>query len=81
MSNDQRPRMSRAAEMAFGFDRETDERSLTLFLDRFARPELLDVLLPRLTESEITGLLDQLSKLLQSHLQESEYHRLFLRDR
>jgi hypothetical protein len=81
MNDKPRGRMSRAAEMAFGLDRNTDERSLALFLERFSRPELLEVLLPRLSEPELLGLLDQLSALLGKHLQESEYHRLFLRDR
>ncbi len=67
--------------MAFGLDRPTDESSLALFLERFARPELLAVLLPRLSDREIGEVLDQLSGLLRQHLQEAEYHRLFLRDR
>ena len=74
-------RMRRASEMAFGLDRTTDERSLILFLERFARPELLTVLAPRFSDQEITELLDQLSDLLRRHLSEPEYHRLFLKDR
>ncbi|NTV13612.1 MAG: hypothetical protein HGA96_06750 [Desulfobulbaceae bacterium] len=73
--------MGKASEMAFGLDRATDERSLALFLERFARPELLAALLPRLDDREIESLLDHLSGLLKNHLSESEYHRLFLKDR
>jgi len=75
------PPMYRASEMAFGFDRATDERSLALFLERFSRPELLAVLLPRLNDREIEALLDHLTGLLKNHLREPEYHRLFLKDR
>ncbi len=74
-------KLSRANEMAFGLDRDTDERSLQLFLERFTRPELLAALLPRLSDQEITALLDQLSGLMKNHLREPEYHRLFLKDR
>lgn len=81
MPEEPKTRMHRAAEMAFGLDRATDERSLALFLERFTRPELLAVLLPRLSEPELLGLLDQMSSLMKNHLQDSEYHRLFLRDR
>lgn len=68
-------------EIAFGLDRATDERSLTLFLARFARPELLATLLPRLSDQEIVALLDHLGGLMKKHLREPEYHRLFLKDR
>jgi len=34
-----------------------------------------------LSDTELLGLLDQLSGLMKKHLQEGEYHRLFLRDR
>jgi hypothetical protein len=71
----------RASEMAFGLDRATDERSLLLFLERFARPELLATLVPRLDDREIIALLDHLSDLMKTHLREPEYHRLFLKDR
>lgn len=81
MNDKNPPKLSRANEMAFGLDRDTDERSLQLFLERFARPELLAALLPRLTDQEITALLDQLSDLMKNHLLEPEYHRLFLKDR
>lgn len=72
---------NRASEMAFGLDRATDESSLLLFLERFARPELLATLVPRLDEQEIIAVLDQLGDLMKKHLREPEYHRLFLKDR
>lgn len=80
--NDKAPEpMRRANEMAFGLDRATDERSLLLFLERFARPELLAALVPRLGDQEIVALLDHLGDLMKRHLREPEYHRLFLKDR
>lgn len=80
--NDKAPEpMHRASEMAFGLDRATDERSLVLFLERFARPELLTALVPRLGDREILALLDHLGDLMKKHLREPEYHRLFLKDR
>lgn len=81
MNNQPPEKMHLAREMAFGLDRATDERSLILFLERFARPELLERLLPRLSDQELELLLDQLSVLMKKHLSDPEYHRLFLRDR
>ena len=64
--------------ICFGLDRPTDEVSLAAFLDRVARPALLATLIPRLTDEEITATLDFLTNLMQKHLSDTEYHRLFL---
>lgn len=64
--------------IVFGFDRETDEQSLQLFLERFADKKVLGVLLPRLQDDDILGTVDFLTGIMQKHLSEKEYHRLFL---
>ena len=74
------PTPLKAANICFGLNRETDERSLTAFLQRFAEPAFLQTLIPRLEESEITSILDFLSRLMHKHCSEKEYHRLFLKD-
>ncbi len=66
--------------MVFGFDRITDERSLALFLQKIARPAMLDTLVPRLEEQEIEAVLQLFTGLMKNHLSKSEYHRLFLGD-
>lgn len=67
-----------ASSICFGWDRATDEHSCQAFVRRFAYPKLLAVLVPRLTDSELTGLIDQLSGIMKQHLSEKEYHSLFL---
>jgi len=74
------PAPLKAQDICFGLNRETDERSLTAFLQRFAEPTFLQTLIPRLEEEEITSLLDFLSPLMHKHCSEKEYHRLFLKD-
>ena len=64
--------------ISFGFDRATDERSLALFLSCFAEQQLLDTLLPRLADEEILQVVDFITGLMQKHLSEEEYHKLFL---
>ena len=64
--------------ISFGFDRSTDERSLALFLSCFADQQLLDTLLPRLADQEILQVVDFITELMQKHLSEEEYHKLFL---
>ncbi len=73
MNNDNDP-----AEICFGLDRQTDEQSLAHFIRRFASPAVLETLIPRMTDAEITELLDSLTKIMGSHFKESEYHTLFL---
>ncbi len=65
-------------DICFGWDRQTDEQSLKKFIHQFSSNKLLDTLIPRLTEAEITILVDTMSKLMRSHLSEKEYHQLFL---
>ena len=67
--------------ICFGLDRPTDEVSLIAFIERFARPELLATLVPRLGDDEIIATLDFLTNLMQKHLNDPEYHRLFLAER
>lgn len=74
------PTALKAGAICFGLNRETDERSLAAFVQRFAEPAFLQTLIPRLEEEEITSLLDFLSRLMHKHCSEKEYHRLFLKD-
>ena len=67
-----------AGEMIFGFDRETDEKSLALFMRRIADPEMADEFIPRLDDAEISIILDLFTRLMKKHLRQDEYHRLFL---
>lgn len=69
-----------AAEICFGLNRETDERSLSAFLRKFADPVFLGTLIPRLEDAEFIEVLDFLSRLMHKHISEEEYHRLFLAD-
>ncbi len=64
--------------ICFGLDRQTDEESLQHFVRTFAKPELLDVLVPRMADDEISQLLDELTTLMGKHFKEKEYHALFL---
>ena len=65
-------------QICFGLNRATDEQSLFLFLRLFTREELLQALIPRLDEDDIMQLVRQLTGVLHKHLEEKEYHELFL---
>ncbi|MBU0965714.1 MAG: hypothetical protein KKA54_04960 [Proteobacteria bacterium] len=67
-------------EMCFGLNRETDERSLAAFLQLFVAPAMLEALIPRLSDEDIDATVDFLTRLMKKHLQEEEYHTLFLNE-
>jgi hypothetical protein len=66
--------------VGFGLDRETDENTVAYYLQKFSDDRLLEVLLKRLENSELAAVFDLLSTLLRKHLDEQEYHALFLKD-
>jgi len=66
--------------VGFGLDRETDEKSLMVYLQKFSDDTLLKTILPRLSDAEIQELFDLISRILKTHLKENEYHQLFLGD-
>ncbi len=66
--------------MAFGYSREEDEHSLIVFLQKFSDDDLMKILTSRLSDAEIEELVNRLTGLLKTHLNEAEYHRYFLKD-
>ncbi len=69
-----------SSDICFGLNRETDERSLRIFINMFSGESLQAKLIPRLSDNEITSVFDQLASLLHKHLSHKEYHSLFLKD-
>ena len=66
--------------IGFGLDRETDENTVICYLQKFSDDDLMKQLIKRLSEEELSGIFEMISRLLKKHLSESEYHHLFLKD-
>ena len=66
--------------VGFGLDRETDEASLIVFLQKFSDDDLMETLRGRLDDGELDELFQIVSRFLRKHLSQEEYHRLFLKD-
>ena len=66
--------------VGFGLDRETDEYTLTYYLQKFSDDELMALVRSRLTESEMEELFNLVTRLMKQHLTEEEYHRYFLKE-
>jgi hypothetical protein len=66
--------------VAYGLDRQTDEDTLQLYLQKFSDDDLMKTILNRMSDDDINELFEVISKMLKKHLNEPEYHRLFLKD-
>lgn len=65
--------------IGFGYDRETDENTVVCYLQKFSDDRLMRKLIKRLSDEELEALFTKMSELLKRHLDESEYHELFLK--
>ena len=66
--------------VGFGLDRETDEKSLMVYLQKFSDDDFLKTLIPRLSDDEIKEISEFIFRFLKTHLKKEEYHRLFLKE-
>jgi hypothetical protein len=67
--------------VGFGLDRETDESTLTYYLQKFSDDNLMALIRSRLSQPDMDALFNLLSGLLKQYLSEEEYHRYFLKDK
>lgn len=67
--------------VGFGLDRQTDEYTLTYYLQKFSDDENMALIRGRMSDDEIDELFSLLTRILKEHLTEREYHRVFLKDR
>ena len=66
--------------MGFGLDRKTDESTAICYLQKFCDDTLMEHLIPRFSDDELSEVFDLITRLLKKHLTNVEYHRLFLKD-
>jgi len=52
-----------------------------MFLQRFTEDAVLDILIPRLDDEELTEIVENLNRILHRHLNKKEYHYLFLNEK
>jgi hypothetical protein len=66
--------------VGYGLDRETDEATVMVYLQKFSDDACLKEIIPRMSDAELGQIFDLLSLLLRKHFEEPEYHRLFLKE-
>jgi hypothetical protein len=69
-----------AGIVGYGLDRQSDEHTVQLYLQKFSDDDLMKTVLKRMTDDDLTELFEVTSKMLKKHLSETEYHKLFLKD-
>ncbi len=65
--------------VGFGLDRKTDENTIIYYLQKFSDDSLMEELVKRLTDGELSEIFSLLTRLLKNHLEDSEYHSFFLK--
>ncbi|MFP4194751.1 MAG: cytoplasmic protein [Desulfobacterales bacterium] len=66
--------------LGFGWERETDEQTLICYLQMISDDRLIKTLVSRMSDHELEESHDFINRLLRTHLNDAEYHRLFLKD-
>ncbi len=66
--------------LGFGWERETDEHTLICYLQMLSDDRLIKTLAARMSDHDLEELHNLINRLLKTHLDETEYHRLFLKD-
>ena len=66
--------------IGFGFDRQTNENTLTYYLQKFSDDQFVALIRERMSDADIEELFNLLGDLLKKHLSEDEYHTYFLKD-
>ncbi len=66
--------------VGYGLDRQSNENTVHLFLQKFSDDRLMETMLKRMTDDDLAAIFELVSTMLKKYLTESEYHRLFLKD-
>ena len=66
--------------VGYGLNREIDESTVMYYLQKFSDDTLLEKLIKKLSGEELDEIFSLISRLLNTHLTDAEYHQLFLKD-
>jgi hypothetical protein len=66
--------------VGYGLDRESDENTVQVYLQKFSDDHLMKTMLKRMTDDDLTEMFEVTGKMLKKYLTEPEYHQLFLKD-
>jgi hypothetical protein len=64
----------------YGLDRQSNENTVQLYLQKFSDDRLMKTILNRMTDDDLTEIFEMTGKMLKKYLTEREYHQLFLKE-
>jgi hypothetical protein len=66
--------------LGYGLDRQCNEDTVQVYVQKFSDDDLMKTILPRMTDDDLTEIFDITGKMLKRYLTEPEYHQLFLKE-
>jgi hypothetical protein len=66
--------------VGYGMDRQSDEDTVQVYLQKFSDDRLMKTILKRMTDDDLAEVFEITSRMLKKYLTEPEYHQLFLKD-
>lgn len=66
--------------LGYGMDRQSNEDTVQMYLQKFSDDHLMKTILKRMTDDDLDEIFEITSKMLKKYLTEPEYHRLFLKE-
>lgn len=66
--------------LCFGASRQQDVDTLICCLQKFSDDQVMEALVPRLSDDDRERIFNMLTEVLKEYFSEDEYHRLFLKD-
>ena len=65
---------------AYGLDRQSNEDTVQLYLQKFSDDDLMKTILKRMTDDDLSEVFELIGKMLKKYLTGPEYHQLFLKE-
>jgi hypothetical protein len=66
--------------LGYGLDRQSDENTVQLYLQKFSDDRLMQTILHRMTDDDLAEVFEITIKMLKKYLTDLEYHQLFLKE-
>ena len=66
--------------LGYGLDRQSNEDTVRVYLQKFSDDALMDTILKRVTDDDLAEVFELIGKMLRKYLSGPEYHQLFLKE-
>jgi hypothetical protein len=67
--------------LGYGLDRQSNEDTVQVYLQKFSDDHLMKTILSRISDDDLDELFEMTGKMMRKYLTEAEYHELFLKEK